>query len=87
MVVKKLLYILSAIRLNCTCCRFIPESIRWQIVNGKPEQAKATIMNIAKTNKRKVDEQQLKEDIVRYCASAIVIISSSVQACFSFGIV
>ncbi|KAI5637799.1 sugar transporter domain-containing protein [Phthorimaea operculella] len=39
----------------------IQESPRWQVLNGKTDQAKKTIKDIARTNKLHIDEQDLKE--------------------------
>ena len=41
--------------------RYIPESIRWLRVKGRTEDVKSIINRMARTNKKKLDELEIKE--------------------------
>lgn len=40
--------------------RFIPESVRWLLVNGRKEEAREILTNVARINKRDMPSDELK---------------------------
>ena len=43
------------------CCRVIPESPRWLLVNGHENEARAVLMRIADGNRKPLDACELKK--------------------------
>ena len=41
----------------------MPESIRWLVIKGRKDEAKAMIQKAAKVNKRHIDEKMLEYDL------------------------
>ena len=41
--------------------RFIPESIRWLLLHGKPEKAQEELIKIARINKKPYPQEELKK--------------------------
>ena len=58
------MYVCNYIKFILGSSRFVPESVRWLLIKGRKEEARAILEHVAKVNKTQMPKEELAVPIV-----------------------